>query len=220
MDTGGACAAGITPQKHTSFPHTAYRKGNGILTFILVLPIKAMAAMILFPVFCQNVSASSSMLGLKVVFWPRKQNYRTTEAVYSSPFSLGDLAGCWVNWRRSEGDGKSWAIRAAGMEKWVLRHPSLPHLVRVVGFTPDPDQFLSKLAYLERLALFELQTFPQFSQSLCFWSPESVSTAGQDEIQPSLATGEFHEDLHRERKIISTVIFLLSCKRSYFFGEK
>lgn len=73
-----------------------------------------------------------------------------------------------MNWRRSEGDGKSWAIRAAGMEKWVLRHPSLPHLVRVVGFTPDPDQFLSKLAYLERLAVFELQTFPQFSQSLCF----------------------------------------------------
>lgn len=51
-----------------------------------------------------------------------------------------------MNWRRSEEDGKSWAIRAAGMEKWVLRHPSLPHLVRVVGFTPDPDQFLSKLA--------------------------------------------------------------------------
>lgn len=39
--------------------------------------------------------------------------------------------------------------------------------------------------------------------------PESASTAGQDEIQPSLATGEFHEDLHRERKIISTVTFQL-----------
>lgn len=168
MDTGGACAAGITPQQHTSFPHTTYQKGNGILTFILVLPIKAMAATILFPVFCQNVSSSSSMLGLKALFRPMKQNYRTTEAVYSSPFSLGHLAGCWVNWRRSGGDGKSWAIKAAGMEEWVLRHLSPSHLVRIVGVTPEPGQFLSKLAYLERLAVFELQTFPRFFQSLCF----------------------------------------------------
>lgn len=167
MDTGGARAAGITPQQHTSFPHTTYQKGNGILTFILVLPIKAMAAMILFPVFCQNVS-SSSMLGLKALFRPMKRNYRTTEAVYSSPFSLGDLAGCWVNCRRSGGDGKSWAIKAAGMEKQVLRHPSSSHLVRIGGVTPEPGQFLSKLAYLERLAVFELQTFPRFFQSLCF----------------------------------------------------
>lgn len=57
--------------KSTDPSHTPQNQ-KGILTFILVLPIKAMAAMMLFPVFCQNVSASSSMLGLKVIFWPRK----------------------------------------------------------------------------------------------------------------------------------------------------
>lgn len=36
------------------------------------------------------------------------------------------------------------------------------------GGHPEPGQFLSKLAYLERLAVFELQTFPRFFQSLCF----------------------------------------------------
>lgn len=65
------CSRSYPPKGHV-LPTHHIPEGNGFLTFILELSIKARAAMILFPVFCQNVSASSSVLGLKVIFWPRK----------------------------------------------------------------------------------------------------------------------------------------------------
>lgn len=46
--------------------------------------------------------------------------------------------------------------------------PLTPSFSKDCGGPPEPGQFFSELAHLETLAVSESQTFPQFSQSLCF----------------------------------------------------
>lgn len=197
----------LPTKKHRSFTHaqasaathTTHQRVNFRLTVNLVLLIKSITGTIFFPVLSQYPFASSIVRGVKGSFQSRKWNHKTIYCVYSYTFSMEDLARWRVNWRRREEDGEScldsqgWRHRQMGPEK----PPDPPHLAKIMEVTPELSQLLSKLAYLKRLAVFYLTTFPRFFQYVCFWNPESVSTSGGagTATQPSVARCEAHEDL-------------------------